>query len=82
MKSPNRNRYFHEIKQFPFVLFVLAGRQCYEFVGINLPESLPGLSTLSAHFNQNRGKLLEGQFQFDSIKACFESTNVKYVFVP
>ena len=80
VKSPNRNRYSHEIEQFVFVLFVLAGRQGYEFVRINLPGSLPCLSTLSAHFNQNREKLLEGQFRFDSMKTYCESTDVKYVF--
>lgn len=80
LSPPNRYRYSYAVEQFSFVLFLLAGRQGYEFVRLNLPGSLPSLSTLSSHFDQNREKLLQGQFRFDSMQTHFESTSVKYVF--
>lgn len=80
MKSSNRYRYSKEIEQFALVLFLLAGRQGYEFIGLNLPGSIPCLLTLSVHLNQTREEFLEGQFRFESMKTYFESTNVKYVF--
>ena len=78
--SPNRYRYSDEVEEFSFVLFLLAGRQGYEFIRLNLPGSLPSLSTLSSRFDQNREKLLEGQFRFDSMQTHFSSASVKYVF--
>jgi len=79
-KSPNRYRYSHEIEQFALILSILGRRQVYEYVRINLPGSLPSLTTLSTIFNQYREKFLEGEFRFDSMKSHFESMEVKYAF--
>ncbi len=80
MKSPNRYRYSHEIEQFALILSILGRRQVYEFVRINLPGSLPSLTTLSTIFNQYREKFLEGEFRFDSMKSHFKSIKVRYAF--
>lgn len=80
MKSPNRYRYSDEIEQFALVLSILGRRQVYEYARINLPGSLPSLTTLSTIFNQYREQLLEGEFRFDSMKNQFESMKVKYAF--
>lgn len=80
MKSPNRYRYSDDIEQFALVLSILGRRQVYEYIRINLPGGLPSLTTLSTIFNQNREKLLEGEFRFDSMKNHFESMKVKYAF--
>ena len=77
---PNRYRYSEEIEKFAFVFYLLAGRQGYELIRLNLPGSLPSLSTLSSNFSQHREKIQEGQFRFESMQAHFASTNVKYVF--
>ena len=58
----NRYDYSDEIEQFAFVLYLLAGWQGYEFVRINLPGSLPSLSTLLLKFNQNREKFSKVNF--------------------
>lgn len=80
VKSPNRYRYSDEIEQFALVLSILGRRQVYEYARINLPGSLPSLTTLSTIFNQYREQLLEGEFRFDSMKNQFESMKVKYAF--
>ena len=62
------------------ILSILGRRQVYEYVRINLPGSLPSLTTLSTIFNQHKEKLLEGDFRFDYMKNHFESMKVKYAF--
>ena len=79
-KSPYHNRYVQVIEEFAFVLYVLGGRQAYEFVRINLPGSLPCMSTLAKLFNENKEQLREGEFRFDSMKNHLEPMNVKYAF--
>lgn len=78
--SPSRYRYSEDLEQFAFALFFLAGRQGYEFIRLNLPGSLPSYSTLSSNFNQNREKIREGQFRFDSMQTYLTTANVRYVF--
>ena len=81
MKSSHHNRYTHVVEQFAFALYVLGGRQAYEFVRLNLPGSLPSMSTLSILFNEKREQLAEGQFRFDSMKTHLRSLNTAYAFV-
>ena len=80
VKQTNRYRYSDEIEEFAFVLYILAGRQGYEFIRLNLPGALPSLTTLSTRFNTNREKILEGQYRFDSMQDYFRTTSIRYVF--
>jgi len=79
-KSPYHYRYSHVIEEFAFVLYVLGGRQAYEFVRINLPGTLPSISTLSKLFNENKEQLKEGEFRFDSMQNHLKSMIVNYAF--
>lgn len=79
-KSSNHNRYSDLIEQFAYVLYVLGGRQAYEFVRINLPGSLPSPSTLSTLFDEKREQLVEGEFRFDSMASELQPMNIKYAF--
>ena len=81
MKPPNRNRYSNQVEQFAFILSILGGRRVYEFIRLNLPGSLPSLSTLAIRFDENRENLVEGRFRFESMRSYFKSINVKYAFV-
>lgn len=80
MKPPNRYRYSDQIEELAFVLNLLSGRQGYEFIRLNLPGAFPSITTLSNRFNENREKISEGQFRFDSLKDYFQSMNVEYAF--
>ena len=80
MKPPNRNRYSNQVEQFAFILSILGGRRVYEFIRLNLPGSLPSLSTLAILFDENRENLVEGRFRFESMRSYFKSINVKYAF--
>lgn len=80
MKQPNRYRYSDQIEEFAFVLYILAGRQGYEFIRLNLPGALPSPTTLSTRFKGNGKKILEGQFRFDSMQDYLRPMSVQYVF--
>lgn len=79
-KTSHHNRYTHVVEQFAFALHVLGGRQAYEFVRINLPGSLPSMSTLSILFNnkkrtaRGRSRLVrfhENSFEIAQYRLCF-----------
>ena len=80
MKSPNHKRYSHQVERFAFILSILGGRRVYESIRMNLPGSLPSLSTLSISFDKNREQLVEGKFRFESMRSYLGSMNVKYAF--
>ena len=53
---------------------ILVGHQVYEFIKINLPGSLPSITTLK-NYNQNINLYLnEGEFRFNRFKSCFCGT--------
>lgn len=79
-KSSRQNRYLTVVEQFAFILYVLGGRQAYEFVRINLPGSLPSISTLMNLFNEKRERLKEGEFRFNSMETHLQSLGVRYAF--
>ena len=80
MKSPNGYRYCNQVEQFALILSVLIRHQGYEYIRLNLPGSIPSLSTLSTMFNQYREKFREGEFRFDSMQTHFRSIEAKYAF--
>ncbi|CAF1630168.1 unnamed protein product [Adineta ricciae] len=79
-KSSKHNRFSHLVQQFAFVLYVLDGRQAYEFACINLPDSLPCPSTISNLLKQINDHLMEGEFRFSTLGHYSASLDVKYAF--
>ncbi|CAF3915067.1 unnamed protein product [Rotaria magnacalcarata] len=62
------NRYTGLIKKFAISLYVLGGKQCYEFVRLNMPGAIPNLSTLGDLINKSNMTLTEAEFKFDSLR--------------
>lgn len=67
-KNKNNYRYSEAVLNFAKSLFVLAGRNAYEFVRLNLPGALPVLSTLSDSFGKAGAYIEEGIFRYDSLR--------------
>ncbi|CAF4656711.1 unnamed protein product, partial [Rotaria sp. Silwood2] len=67
-QSSNNFRYTESIKKFAICLYVLGGKQCYEFVRLNMPGSVPHLSTLGDLINKSNMTLTEAEFKFDSLQ--------------
>ncbi|CAF4106901.1 unnamed protein product [Rotaria sp. Silwood2] len=64
-KNKNNYRYSEAVLNFAQALFVLAGRNAYEFVRLNLPGALPALSTLDDIFEKADANIEEGIFRYD-----------------
>lgn len=67
-RSSNRFRYSELVKKFAICLFILGGRQCYEFIRINLPGALPNIKTIGDLIKQSNMIITEGEFKFESVQ--------------
>ncbi|CAF2007754.1 unnamed protein product [Rotaria magnacalcarata] len=67
-RSSNNFRYTESIKKFATCLYILGGKQCYEFIRLNLPGTIPNMSTLRDLINQSDMTLTEAEFKFESLK--------------
>ncbi|CAF3799462.1 unnamed protein product [Rotaria magnacalcarata] len=67
-QSSNRFRYTESIKKIATCLYILGGKQCYEFVRLNLPGTIPNMSTLRDLINQSDMTFAEAEFKFESLK--------------
>ncbi|CAF4551437.1 unnamed protein product, partial [Rotaria socialis] len=79
-KQKNKFTYDNLIQQFALLLFILGGRNCYEFLRLNLPAALPHVSNVELLMRNNEQKILECEFRFQLIKEYCKSNNCNYVF--
>nr|ACD54737.1 unknown [Adineta vaga] len=67
-KSKNNYRYSELIKSFAQALYIMGGRNTYEFVRLNLSGSVPSIISIDSLIAKAGGKILEGEFRFDLLK--------------
>ncbi|CAF3032008.1 unnamed protein product [Rotaria sp. Silwood2] len=65
LKNKNNYRYSEAVLNFAQSLFILGGRNVYEFVRLNLPGALPALSTLNASLEKAGVGIEEAEFRYD-----------------
>jgi hypothetical protein len=80
IKSKHGYRYDDSIKNFALVLYILGGKQVYEFIRINIIGALPNLTTLNKLISSTDAILTEGQFCFGALKQYLNSVNVGFGF--
>ena len=80
-RSSNNYRHDPAVEKFASALYILGGHNAYEFIRINLPGSIPSISTLKI-FNKNVNlSLKESEFRFDSLKKYLSTLDSSFVFV-
>ena len=79
-KEKNKFSYDNHIQQFALLLLILGGRNCYEFLRLNLPAALPHISNVELLMRNNELKITECEFRFQLIKEYTQSNNCDYVF--
>jgi hypothetical protein len=80
-RSSNNYQFDPDVNKFASIFNILAGHNAYEFVRINLPGSLPSVTTLK-NYNQNINlHLNEGEFRFDSLKNYLNLIDSNHVFM-
>ena len=68
MRQKNNYRYSETVQRFAQSLYVLGGRNTYEFVRLNLPGALPTLSTVDLSLRKSGGRIDEGEFRYDDLQ--------------
>ena len=68
LKNKNNYRYSETVQTFAQSLYVLGGRNAYEFVRLNLPGSLPSIPTLDESLERAGATIEEGKFQYDPLR--------------
>ncbi|CAF4993234.1 unnamed protein product, partial [Rotaria sp. Silwood1] len=69
-QSPNNFRHSESIKNFAICLYVLGGKQTYEFIRLNLYGSIPNLTTLGELIKNSDTAFSEAEFNFESLRQC------------
>lgn len=67
-KNKNNYRYNESVLNFAKCLYVLAGRNAYEFIRLNLTGALPSLFTLKDSFAKAGSRIEEGEFRYKSLR--------------
>jgi len=68
LKNKNNYRYSETVLNFAKCLYVLAGRNAYEFIRLNLPGGLPSLFTLDDSFAKANSCIEEGEFRYNVLR--------------
>ncbi|CAF4993608.1 unnamed protein product [Rotaria sp. Silwood1] len=79
-KSKNKFSYDEYIQQFSLLLLILGGRNCYEFLRLNLPGALPHVSNVELLMKNQDVRIVECNFRFDLLRDYTQSNNCNYVF--
>ncbi|CAF3216555.1 unnamed protein product [Rotaria sp. Silwood2] len=79
-RPKNSYRYNEHVKRFAVSLYILAGRNAYEFVRINIPGAFPSTSTIQSFLDEEERHMKEGEFRFDIVRRHLSLTNTNIAF--
>ncbi|CAM4824847.1 unnamed protein product [Rotaria magnacalcarata] len=79
--TKNKYSYDIHIQQFALLIYILGGRNCYEFLRLNLSGSLPHISNMESLIRNQEMRMTESEFQFQLIKEHLKSNKCNYVFI-
>lgn len=78
--SKHSFRYEQPVKDFAASIFILGGRNVYEFIRQNIPGSIPSLPSLRSALTSSKYHFIEGEFQYERFKDFISSGNCNYAF--
>jgi hypothetical protein len=76
----SRYRYSEITNDFAICLSILAGRNAYEFIRLNIPSALPNLTTIQAKIGKQGFDALEGEFRYDDMKKYLTKIDSTFVY--
>ncbi|CAM2729854.1 unnamed protein product, partial [Rotaria socialis] len=77
----NDNLSLEEDTRICFIHIHFGGRNCYEFLRLNLPSALPHITNLELLIRNQESKVIECAFRFNLLKEYSRSTSCNYIFV-
>lgn len=79
-RSKNHYEYNLPVQKFASALHILAGTNTYEYLRINLPGSLPAITTLEGYNRTIDRPLKECEFRFEAMKEYLRLIDSRYIF--
>jgi hypothetical protein len=79
-RSKHSFRYEQSVKDFAASIFILGGCHVYEFIRLNIPGSIPSLTSLGSTLSSSKYNFIEGEFQYERLQDFISSTDCKYAF--
>ena len=73
-------QYEEQVKRFAVSLFILAGRNAYEFVRVNIPGAFPSISSIQSMLDEEERHLMGGEFRFDILRRQLSSSGANIAF--
>ena len=80
-RSSNNYRFNLNINKFASACHILAGHHAYEFIRINLPGSLPSITSLKNYNETMNMHLNESEFRFDLLSDYLHLIDSNHVFM-
>ena len=77
-RNKNNYRYSEAVQNFAQALYILGGRNVYEYIRLNLPGSLPGLSTINEILGKDVGNIEDGIFRYDVLHSNQKSSGYQF----
>ncbi|CAF1648724.1 unnamed protein product [Rotaria magnacalcarata] len=74
-KSKNNYRYSTSVQSFSQALYIMEGRNAYEFVRLNLSGAVPSITSIDSFISKAGGKIMEGEFRYDTLHHLQTSNN-------
>ena len=71
-------RYPTSVKEFSSALYILAGPNAFEFVRLNIPGSIPSLTSVRSMLSSSEYQLAEGEFQYSRFQELIRPLDCKY----
>ena len=79
-RSKNSYRYNKPVNKFSVTLYILAGRNAYEFMRLNISGTFPSVSTIQSFLDEEERNIKKGEFRFDIVRHHLTSTNTHIAF--
>lgn len=78
--AKNRHRYQEDVLEFATCLFILSGRNAYEFLRLNITGALPSITTIQTKLAKEGFRSLEGEFCYNDMIKYMSTINSKFAF--
>ena len=78
--AKNRYSYSDPIRDFASCVFILGGRQVYEFIRFNIPGFLPSLPVIQRLLDSSSSRIEEGEFRYNLLFDYLLSQKTKFIF--
>ncbi|CAF1178512.1 unnamed protein product [Rotaria sordida] len=79
-RPKNAYSYNEQVQKFAMSLYILAGRNVYEFVRMNIPGAIPAVSIIQSSLDSAESQIMASEFRFDTLKRKFSLNDKTIAF--